>query len=273
MKPNSMKPISAYFTDTAKNLASVPHPTPPPSSEVQALNDDYIDRVREEVYKAYTKIDHFKYTHLSASQAAVLRGAVVKAKQWLRAAKDRPGFSMVLSGPLGTGKSTLIAALAATMVDVRPIPDENGVFIHHATIKKSRVFEAYQIMALVGKCKAKGWDISKEIGGRDRFYAIFVDDVGREGDLPFVVAGNEQDERHNRYRLLLNHCHRQGIGVFMATNAPIVGAGGSGFDPAFINAIGPQSFDVMLEMAEAGYMVDLFVDGVSGYRAIKGGRS
>ena len=92
---------------------------------------------------------------------------------------------------------------------------------------------------------------------------VVVDDVGTEGIIPYVRQDEktQEIERHARYLMVMNHCHKQGHSLILTANLTI---------DKLADYIGGRAWSRLLEMAPSGSIVDL--TGVPDYRRASSGR-
>lgn len=90
---------------------------------------------------------------------------------------------------------------------------------------------------------------------------LVIDDVGSEGELPFVSATRQGNEKQARYFRIIDYCYRKGIAVIVTSNLSF---------PALAGHMGGRCWSRLMEMAPTGYMLDL--TGVPDYRRASSGR-
>lgn len=213
----------------------------------------------------------------------ILTDAITLAKQWLPAWQSQPGLSFVVTsgaitsekilsrngegwkpiGPYlftgyGNGKTTIAEALFYSC----------GIFTVNETAEGNelRIYPAGKMLS------AREWlmrSSNPDSGladflcsdGMTRTQVVVIDDIGREGALPFIRGAEQQKELQARYYDLINHCYRRQISVIITSNFR--------FDE-LAHYLGGASWSRLMEMAPDGYMVD--ITGVRDYRPIAGGR-
>lgn len=212
--------------------------------------------------------------HLRPEQRARLQAAIDGAARWLAERQKFPNRSFVVTGPVGTGKTTIIEnirnayriAMCATDWDGRPIP---GTEIE---ISSGRFITSTALMSLLnpGHVMVDGWG---EVGRTSleqmfgRVDVIAVDDCGRE-QIPYTAAANIEAVRQSRYWEFMDWCYRRGKTILLTSNIPLLVANSSGqaaVNPAFVAIMGDAAFSRLHEMA-AGFMFDL--TGLPDYRRV-----
>jgi predicted ATPase len=216
-------------------------------------------------------------------ERAVLAEAIALAKQWLSAWQVQPGLSFVITsgaissdlimtqvgnswepiGPYlftgyGNGKTTIAQALFYSC----------GIFTVHETVagNELRIYKAGKMLS------AREWLMQTTntestlaeflcSDGMTRTQVVVIDDVGREGALPFIRGTEQPKELQARYFDLINHCYQRQISVIITSNFR--------FD-ALARYLGGATWSRLMEMVPDGYMVD--ITGVRDYRPIAGGR-
>lgn len=90
---------------------------------------------------------------------------------------------------------------------------------------------------------------------------LVIDDVGSEGELAFISASRQVQEKQARYFRVVDYCNRKGIAVIVTSNLSF---------PALSAHMGGRCWSRLMEMAPTGYMLDL--TGVPDYRRKTSGR-
>lgn len=90
---------------------------------------------------------------------------------------------------------------------------------------------------------------------------VVIDDVGAEGQIKYIGAGQQEGERHSRYFRLINHCYENNVSMIITANLTADG---------LAQHIGGRAWSRLLEMAPTGFMLDM--TGVPDYRRRTGGR-
>lgn len=223
---------------------------------------------------ALRSLDELRMDHLTGSAreryVAMLEGARAWRKSWPTVA----GMSFVVTGPAGTGKTTVAenlravsrAVICAVDWDNRPIPGteqyiSNGRFTSAAMLM--RLLDPAGVM-VDGFGEVNRSSLETMFGRAD---LVVVDDLGRE-ELPYVPAGRFVETRQNRYREFFDWLYRRSKSVIVTSNVPLLVAAGATttVNPAFIEIIGEAAWS-RLEVMAAGYMFDL--TGVADYRRIE----
>lgn len=193
--------------------------------------------------------------------------AVERCRAW--AERKRRGFmdaSIVLSGPVGTGKTHMARAILWS------IRVTNG---DDYEVPLGKFFLANDLLLKLSPVEHNGWselptvkellrwqDYDSELGMMDMNPPIVViDDVGGQMSLPFIKADRQAEEIQARYFRFINFCYERQISLVITTNLSI---------PELKEHIGARSFDRLGEMAPTGFMVSLA--GVSSWRIKRSGR-
>jgi hypothetical protein len=189
-----------------------------------------------------------------------LRDAVQAAKAW--AARKRDGYedaSLVLVGPNGTGKTHIARAILWSIcytVDGAQVAPVGKFFVGRVVMEL--LADGERVSALIPTGVRYG-----DASGKCPI--VVLDDVGSEGNLAYVGAGNQELEIQARYFSVINHCYENKISLI------ITGSNNCGNLKAMAAYLGPRSWDRLNQMAPAGFMVDL--SGAPSYRIAAGGRT
>lgn len=176
-----------------------------------------------------------------------LSEVIGRVRSWAERRRETPDASLVLVGPNGTGKTHLARVAlwsVAYVVDGVPV----------APVGK--FFAARDLVELIGAGNSP-----RDLIGTAPL--VVIDDVGAEGVVQYVAAGAQEREIQARYFAVLNYCYGNKAVIITASN-------NCGTVPQLADYLGPRSWDRLLEMAPAGYIVDMA--GVPSYRRTKGGR-
>ncbi len=259
-KPSTLRPIQDI------KLKNIP---PPPDKAVLLpfVDDEEIvtvtaEMVKEELNRRGIKLlNELTVNHISDKNERALLAAVIEsAETWKLERLTQPGLSFVLmSRPhdsggsrtgYGCGKTTIAKALLYSKVrtyggyDDIPfgiIPD--GVFLDAA--------RAMSLLAETGRNLSQSFLAGKQL--------IVVDDIGREGVLPFVKTDSDTQsaEKQSRYYMLINYAYERDISLVLTANMRVNEL------KAFL---GGASWSRLEEMTTGTYRWDL--TGVQDYRLL-----
>lgn len=241
-----------------------------------------------------TALDGFTFAHLKTEeQRERLQGALDKARGWLAVCQQQPGVSFLITGPVGTGKTTIADNLmrpfrhtVGALLDEgdrlyvarlrqqcdRVADDTLRQQIQQAIADFERFMQPQEMVRgrLLGatelmRVTADQVPLSHSFGRCD---VIIVDDAGREDfSTPTYTPSDEASRlvRHNRYGRFVDFCYNAKKHVLVTSNTPLLASGGdqSGINPAFIDIFGEVAFDRLYQMSK-GFMVDL--SGLPSYR-------
>lgn len=267
-------PIAAMIPEAIKATPAVPETTPPAPTRVYQVKP----------------LDAFTYDHLpNPEHKARLRLSLDKARAWLAAAPSQSGLSFVLTGSVGTGKTTIAENLMEPFKRTVGIVPEPADMAYLDGLRRSwaaatdpdrRVWLAQEISEyermltprlLSGGVLLEATALMRLVADQsplsyalDRYDVIVVDDVGREDFSTATYTPSVEDTRpvrQNRYGRFLDYCYRAHKHVIITSNTPL--NDGGGVNAAFVDIFGDRGFDRLYQMAK-GYMVDM--TGLPSYR-------
>lgn len=218
-------------------------------------------------------LEELSVDHLGGSQEKKFRELRQAASEWIKKRQSDPGLSFVITGSVGTGKTTVIQNLRqSAQVEYTVIDDDGQPMGDPFRSINSRFVTASDFMAIMDPGKRmSAWD-NASLVGRQPLYILFggvevvaVDDAGTE-ELAFVAKDLIDTARHNRYREAFDYFYTHNISILVTSMVPLLRGGQA--NPEFINIFGPAAFDRLYERAR-GFMFDL--TGFPSYRAIQGG--
>lgn len=256
-----MKRAGDIARDAASTLRTVEHPAtydlgaPPKKLPVKSLSDLSVD-------------------HLGGSNETRFREMRQAASEWIKKRQANPGLSFVITGSVGTGKTTVIQNLRqSAQVEYTVIDDDGKPMGDPFRSINSRFVSASDFMALMDPGRRlSAVDISSLVG-RQPLYILFggvevvaIDDAGTE-ELAFVAKDMVDTARHNRYRESFDYFYTNQISMLITSMVPLIRGGQP--NPAFIDIFGPAAYDRLYERAR-GFMFDL--TGLPSYRTINGGQ-
>lgn len=181
-----------------------------------------------------------------------LTAAIDAARAWSRRLTDHPEASLILSSQSkGVGKTHIAKScwwsqyFTAKGYECPSNPffmaDQLSQMLHGADVQRAA------LRSMIAP-------------GRHRF--VVIDDLGIEQNLQYVSGENQTRSRQSIWYNVINHCYESKIGLVITTNLEITKQ-----LPAWV---GDAAFDRLMEMAPAGFMIDL--SSVSSYRREKSGR-
>lgn len=211
--------------------------------------------------------------HLGGSHEKRFRVVRHAAAEWIKKRREQPGLSFVLTGSVGTGKTTIIQNLrASAQVEYTVLDDDGQPLGDPFRSINSRFYTATDFMALLDPGRRLSNAESGGLVGRQPLYTLFhgvevvaIDDVGTE-ELAFVARELVDVARQNRYRDAFDFFYETNISILVTSMTPLVKGGHANQD--FIEILGAAAFDRLFERAK-GYMFDL--TGLPSYRQLNGG--
>ena len=240
---------------------------------LRTFDDPEIYKLGAPPNKLPTKSLHdLSVKHLTGSNRDRFRETRYAAGEWTRRRPKEPGISFVLTGSVGTGKTTIIQNLRASAQTEYVVLDDDGEPLGEPFRSvNSRFYTATDFMALMDPGRRLAKAGSAELVGRQPLYHLFhgievvaIDDIGTE-ELSFVAKDLIDLARQNRYREAFDYFYTHQISVLITSMTPLVRNGQP--NPEFIDIIGPAAFDRLFERAK-GFMFDL--TGLPSYRQISG---
>ena len=210
--------------------------------------------------------------HLTGNNRDRFRTTRYAASQWIKHRQDEPGISFVVTGSVGTGKTTIIQNLrASAQTEYLVLDDDDEPLGEPFRSVNSRFYTATDFMALMDPGRRLAGASSAELIGRQPLYHLFrgieviaIDDIGTE-EIAFVAKDLIDLARQNRYREAFDYFYTHQISVLITSMTPLIRD--SKPNSEFIDIIGPAAFDRLFERAK-GYMFDL--TGLPSYRQISG---
>lgn len=217
------------------------------------------------------------------NEQQLLLQSIDLAKQWLSSWQCKPGQSFVITSgsveakemrvmegsewkPIGAhyfsgfgnGKTTIAEALfyGCGVITVNEVEQGQEISIYPAG--KLRSAREWMTMQSDSTFNLDSFLYSDQLG---KPRAILIDDIGREGALPFIRSSDQAAEIRTRYYDLINYCYRQKLSVIMTSNYRL---------NELATFLGGATWSRLLEMVPNGFMID--ITGVRDYRPIAGGR-
>lgn len=107
------------------------------------------------------------------------------------------------------------------------------------------LFLGHDILGLLGS-SGEGDLEMRAILGTSPIMAI--DDIGAEGEIPFIKADRQEQERQARYFRIINYCYEKGVSVVITANLTI---------PQLAAHVGGRCWSRLMEMAPQGFIIDM----------------
>lgn len=222
----------------------------------------------------FTSLDDFRFDHLQPDQKSKLQNAVGLTRQFINSWRQYPGLSMVLSGSVGTGKTTMADNIKRSFTFKMHVLDENDQPYETMELVAGRIYTASEIMAVIGGDYWEGSAYQQGVVNLshtfDRVDLIVVDDLGQE-EIRYAGAARFDEIRQKRYGELFDWAynrlerHKRRIHIVLTTMTPLTleKDGRKVWHPDFVNIIGQRALTRLNQMAR-GYLVDL--SGLPDYR-------
>lgn len=187
--------------------------------------------------------------------------AVETVRAWQRRRRDDPRASLVLLGPVGTGRTHM--ALAALWSEFYHIGGQ-------PLAPTGQFFKAADLLANLGS--------GTPVGTQVRGPIVVIDDVDTEQRIEYVAEHSQERERHVRFYRLIDWAYetyyvdqhgrrnsRPGVSLIITSNLPLA---------EFREYIGARAWDRLSQMAPrsdgTSYIRELF--GVPSWRKRESGR-
>lgn len=193
-------------------------------------------------------LDELTTAHMPPQQARTFDALLARVRAWRHT--DRS--FLLCSETKGIGKTHIARAVYDNFGLMLRAMD--GEWAHYD--RQGKFVTARELIAILGDKPAREWV-------RNDWPILVLDDIGREGNIQYVAAADQQREVRARYYDLINHCYTRGVRLFITSNYTVnqLAAGQGPFDEA--------TFSRLLEMCGKGHMIDL--QGFSDYRKVLGG--
>jgi DNA replication protein DnaC len=192
-----------------------------------------------------------------------VKTAVQAARAWAQRKRDGfPEASLVLSGPVGTGKTHIAQAILWSITD-----EPEGLPLLAVPAGKFWLANDLLLRLAPTQDPETGIIMTPRAGNLvGSAPLVVIDDVGGQQDIPYIGRERQEQEMHARWFSFINHCYTLRISVIMTTNLSLAG----GHECELARHLGARAWDRLCEMAPAGFMISL--DGVPSWRVKSGGR-
>lgn len=217
-----------------------------------------------------TPLDQFRDDHLDREKKQILRKAISKAQAFIDSYEDLPGMSFVITGPVGTGKTTITENILRCFKEVfRPVDlDENPYPDCEPFVTfRGKFMTATELVTLV----LEGANLTSYFKNVD---CILIDDVGLE-HIQYTSEKQNVTSFANRrayaYSTFLDYIYRRLTAsegaerkhVLINSNIPLVVD--QQVNPEFMQIFGERGWSRLVQMS-GGFMVDL--SGLPDYRPL-----
>lgn len=246
------------------NILSKPHKV------TQAPGNRLPAPIRSGQQEKWKGLDQLTWGHMSPGQVKVFLTAVEAAVRWQGLFKGGRHPFFLLTGPIGTGKTTIArnlmaAARVVTWAYDQVYQPEMGEFVDvevpgtRREVSTGRFWSATLAMLNLdpGKRIVNGEEVGRGRLGQilDGCDLLVVDDIGTE-ELAYVSAADKTTVRQNRYRELVDWCmpESQNIALVMTSMVPMLTQAGQ-VNRDFVDIIGPAAFSRLYDQGK-GYMFD-----------------
>ncbi len=183
-------------------------------------------------------------SHLKLTQANYFKDILNYARQWVEDRPDSPGLSFVITGPVGTGKTTIARNLMRSADEIYEVLNAAGQPVEEVSMGRGRFIPAAEIISILDLGRAH-WGLAF----RD-VHVIVIDDVGTE-DFRFVGASEKKLVRQNRYGEFVDWCWQNGVSLVITSMVPL--SLDNKPNEEFMSILGRKAFDRLWQMA-AGHM-------------------
>lgn len=184
---------------------------------------------RKRITAERAKLDELDTSHPQ------VRLAVDTARQWAARKRENQDASLVLSGPVGTGKTHIARAILWSIcltLDGEPVAPVGRFWTADSLIQA--IDPTARIADMIP----------------NNLPMIVIDDVGSEQMIPYIGTDYEKQahEKEQRYFKVIDYCYTWQISVIITTNLSIKG---------LENCLGKRAYSRLQQMAPKGFMLEL----------------
>ncbi len=231
----------------------------------------------EDVIKEFNlnTLSQLQTSHMNSEQEGWFNGLLKRVRHWRKDVENNPQESFIISSSIGIGKTHISKAVMTTFATIIGDMEYVGTEPRFQMVNNALLYTAPDIIRKLGELE-KGVGVSLLIPRRIR--CLVIDDMGREGNLPYVKAENQKEEKRKRYFELINYLYehrrvsthgyrdyldrKNAVSLFITTNLS---------SKELEDMLGAAVFSRLLQLCPRGNIFEL--SGIPDYRRVVTGRA